>query len=177
MDFADLNHITLPASVVAELYSSSLIEEDNVPVVTETAPSTVEVKQPAAEWKSLGHNQKNILIVVQYPEAVHLPDPELDFLTTMLGACKLNIGDIAIVNLHHYPTISYKELISFYKSKIVFLFNIEPAEFGLPLSFPHFQLQAFAGSTFLFSPSLEELENDKVLKSKLWVCLKRVFNL
>ena len=43
-------------------------------------------------WKSLGNNQKNILIVVNYGNAVHLPDEELSFLTSMLAACKLSLG-------------------------------------------------------------------------------------
>ena len=71
---------------------------------------------------------------------------------------------------------SYKELISFFKSKIVFLFDIEPIAFGLPVNFPHYQAQAFASTSFLFSPSLKKLQNDKLQKSKLWVCLRRLFN-
>jgi len=45
------------------------------------------------------------------------------------------------------------------------------------MNFPHFQQQKFTGITFLFSPSLNELENDKLLKSKLWICLKQIFNI
>jgi hypothetical protein len=57
------------------------------------------------------------------------------------------------------------------------LFDTSPAAISLPMSFPYYQLQSFAGSTFLYAPSLKELENDRVEKSKLWVCLKRLFNL
>jgi len=45
----------------------------------------------------------------------------------------------------------------------------------MPLSFPEFQVQAFNNCIFLHTPVLEVLETDKVLKSKLWVCLKRMF--
>jgi hypothetical protein len=180
----DINHIELPASVIVELYQSSLIDS-NETIVTETAVAE-EVKKEkiadidttsASQWKSLGSNLKNILVIVNNNEAVHLPDNELTFLTGILGACKLNLADVAIVNLNNHPEASYKELTSFFKSKIVFLFDTEPAAFGLPMSFPHYQIQAFAGSSFLYSPSLKELENDRVEKSKLWVCLKRLFNL
>lgn len=173
----DLNHIKLPASVVADLYHSSLIDPDETPVnqsvadIIEIDPSTSPI------WKSLGENRKNVLIIVSYPDAVHLPDHDLVFLTGILGACKLSMADVAIVNLTNHPEASYKELVAFFKTKIVLLFSVEPASFGLPMSFPHFQIQPFAGNSFLFSPSLKELENDKVLKSKLWVCLKRLFNL
>ncbi|MBL0130777.1 MAG: hypothetical protein IPP43_06385 [Chitinophagaceae bacterium] len=106
-----------------------------------------------------------------------MPDHELTFLTGILGACKLSLADVAIVNLYNHPQSSYNELTSFFKSKIVFLFDMEPAAFGLPMHFPHYQIQAFAGNSFLYAPSLKELENDRVEKSKLWVCLKRLFNL
>ena len=180
----DINHIELSASVVVDLYQSSLIDS-NETIVTETAEAEVSKKEKlpvadtisASQWKSLGSNHKNILIIVNNDEAVHLPDNELTFLTGILGACKLSLADVAIVNLNNHPEVSYKELTSFFKSKIVFLFDTEPAAFGLPMSFPHYQIQAFAGSSFLYSPSLKELENDRVEKSKLWVCLKRLFNL
>ena len=173
----DLNHIKLPASVVADLYHSSLIETDET-VVSQVADDTIEDK-PAnhSGWKWLGENRKNVLIIVSYTDAVHLPDNDLVFLTGIIGACKLSMADVAVVNLTNHPQASYKELVAFFKSKVVLLFAVEPASFGLPMSFPHFQIQPFAGNSFLFSPSLKELENDKILKSKLWVCLKRLFNL
>jgi hypothetical protein len=180
----DINHIVLPASVVAELYRHSLVD-DTEPTAAEKgvmAATKEEVKRvdavPAhAPWKSLGSNQKNILIIVKSAEAVYLPDNELTFLAGILGACKLSLADVAIVNSINHPEAGYKELTSFFKSKIVLLFDMEPAAFGLPMSFPHYQLQSFAGNSFLYAPSLKELENDRVEKSKLWVCLKRLFNL
>ena len=172
----NINDIRLPGQLLAELYRSSLVETGDAP-----APILPEEKiiEPASadSWKSLGNNHKNILVIVQYADAVHLPDKELEFLTTMLGACKLGLDDVAIVNLNNHPGSSYKELTGFFKSKIVLLFDVEPASFGLPMNFPHYQMQAFANATFLYSPSLTELENDKLQKSKLWVCLKRLFNL
>jgi hypothetical protein len=176
----DLNNIELPSSVIVELYHSSLIGENEIVAekkITKEITPPISVLKNTATWKSLGDNRKNILIMVNNSDAVHIPDNELSFLTGVLGACKLNMGDVAIVNRNNHLEASYKELTSFFKSKIVFLFDIEPAAFGLPMNFPHYQIQAFAGNSFLFSPSLKELENDKVEKSKLWVSLKRLFNL
>jgi hypothetical protein len=173
----DLNHINLPASVVADLYESSLIDTDEA-IVNQPVPD-ITANKPGSlpDWKWLGENRKNVLIIVNYSDAVHLPDHDLDFLTGILGACKFSIADVAILNLNNHKEALYKELVTFFKSKIVLLFAVEPALFGLPMNFPHFQIQPFAGNSFLYSPSLKELENDRVLKSKLWVCLKRLFNL
>ena len=173
----DLNDIKLPASVVADLYHASLIDPDETPVNQVVADMTENKPAGLPGWKWLGENGKNVLIIVSNSDAVHLPDNDLVFLTGILGACKLSMADVAVVNLNNHPEASYKELAAFFKSKIVLLFAVEPASFGLPMSFPHFQIQPFAGNSFLFSPSLKELENDKILKSKLWVCLKRLFNI
>ena len=177
----DLNSINLPASVIADLYHSSLIETGKTdkkfyPDTISETKITPDQKENSA-WKYLGENKKNILIIVNYPDAVYLPDDDLIFLTGILGACKLGIGDVAIVNFNNHSEASYKELIGYFKSKYVFLFGVEPAAFDLPISFPHFQLQSFDNHSFLFSPALKELENDKLLKSKLWVCLKKALAL
>ncbi len=179
-----LNNIDLPAVVIEQLYNYSLIG-DNAVAAKKTSPSAppktetvvTDESNSAQEWKSLGNNNKKILIIVKSIEAVHLPDDQLTFLTGILGACNLSLADVAIVNTNIYPEVSYKELTTFFASKVVLLFDIEPAAFGLPMSFPFYQIQAFSGNSFLYSPSLKDLENDKIEKSKLWVCLKRLFNL
>lgn len=174
----DLNNIELPALLVADLYHTSLIDGTEASEKTQmlTVPSNA-TGEGVTGWKSLGNNQRKILIIVNSNNAVYLPDNELAFLTGILGACKLSLADVAIVNIANQSTATYKELTTFFKSKIVLLFDVEPATFGLPMSFPHYQLQPFANNSFLYSPSLKDLENDKVEKSKLWVCLKRLFNL
>jgi hypothetical protein len=165
-----LNHIQLPASAIADLYRSSLIEINKIPGNTE-----VNVIAGDDQGKYLGENKKNILVVVDYGDVVYLPDEELAFLTNMLIACKLSLADVAIVNRTSFKESNYKELVSNFKSRIVFLFGVDPVSFGLPVSFPHFQIQPFANATFLFTPSLGDCKKDKLLKSKLWVCLRRIF--
>jgi hypothetical protein len=168
----DINHIQLPATLIADLYRSSLIETDEIPVKTKQAAT------PVTRGKGyLGENQKNILIVVNYANAVYLPDEELGFLTGMLTACKLSLADVAIINRHSNIETGYKEAIRQFNSRTVFLFGVDPVSFGLPLDFPHFQVQSFANTTFLYSPALEESKKDSLLKSKLWVCLRKIFGI
>ena len=170
--------ISLPAFVIAELYADSLVNDAGkaVPVMSVDKDKT-EVTGTSYDNKSLGDNLKNILVVVNNPGIKNLPDSELDFLKVILAACKLSLADVAIVNLTNYPPASYKQLTTLFKSKIVLLFNVSPAEFGLPMNFPFYQIQPFAGASFLYAPSLTELEKDRAEKSRLWVTLKRLFNL
>lgn len=177
----DLNHIKLPVALINDLYKTVLVEPVlNTGVKEVTAPVEKPVitgnQAKAPEWKSLGSNEKNILIIVSYADAVYLPDNDLNFLTVVLNACKLSLADVAVLNRFHYPDASYKELIAYFKSRVVLLFGIEPAAIDLPINFPHYQIQSFNKATFLFTPALEAMEKDKLEKSKLWVSLKRLFN-
>ncbi|MEP7372639.1 MAG: hypothetical protein ABI675_04570 [Chitinophagaceae bacterium] len=182
-----LNDLHLSPAVLSRLYPSSLINTDKIDTIDIVQPgiplkglptTKTENEKPVAQtWKFLGSNQQKILVVVNYNDAVHLPDEELSFLTSMLAACKLNLGDVAIVNRNNYKDVLYKDLLSHFQSKIVFLFGVEPAQFGLPVSFPYFQVQSVANSTFLYTPALEERHTDALLKSKLWVSLRSIFGI
>ncbi|TXJ27674.1 MAG: hypothetical protein E6Q24_07525 [Chitinophagaceae bacterium] len=177
-----LNDIELPASVLASLYPSVLVAGDNIvspspapvpaPTVSKAAPTT---NGTGPQWKFLGNNQRNILIVVDHSNLLHLPDEDLTFLTNMLTACKLGLGDIALLNFDHYRETGGQAILKHFKSRTVLLFGLEPISFGLPVSFPAFQVQSVTNVQYLFAPALTELSADKLLKSKLWVCLQKIF--
>lgn len=178
-----LNDLRLSPNLLSALYASSLINTEETIVGKSVPKAESKVEKPASSaveepsWKHLGNNNKNILVVVSYPEAVHLPDDELGFLTNMLTACKLSLDDVAIVNKHNYQQREYKEFLENFKSRIVLLFGVDPLLFGLPVGFPQFQVQSVANCKFLFSFSLEETRNNALLKSKLWVSLRSIFGI
>lgn len=161
-----LNQINLNAQHLTGLYGHVLVE-------TGTAASP-----PAmAPVKYLGNNQKHILIFVHNPEVPFLADEELNFLTSILAACKLGLADVAILNLAGFNPSFSETYISELAGRQVLLFGIEPLALDLPISFPPFQLQAFRNAVYLCSPSLGELARDKALKMQLWNCLKQLFKL
>jgi hypothetical protein len=132
----------------------------------------------SAAYKILGNNKKQITVVVNCPNDVFVPEADLQFLTKMLGACKLNMADVAIVN-HATAAIAIERIKVQLQPTYVLLFGVEPSTIQLPISFPSFKEQPYAGTTYLFTPALSELnletEDAKVLKRKLWDCLKRIF--
>lgn len=178
-----LNDLQLSPNLLSTLYPSSLINPEEAVVAQPAPKAESKVEKPATPvveepyWRYLGNNNKNILVVVSYPDAVHLPDDELGFLTNMLTACKLSLGDVAIINKNNYQQRDYKEFMENFKSKIVLLFGIDPLTFGLPVGFPQFQIQSVANCKFLFSSSLEQTRSDALLKSKLWVSLRSIFGI
>lgn len=177
----DINHIKLDNNLIADLYSNLLVENKNI---AETAAISIndgiiskERKENFSTIKSLGENSKNILLVVTYKDSAFLPDDQLNFLTKILTACKLSLADVAIFNLHPFAGKPYNEIISHFNSKTVLLFGLSPKDFGMPIQFPVYQVQAFNKTTFLYSPVLEQLERDPKEKSKFWKCLKNIFSL
>jgi len=130
-------------------------------------------------YKFLGKNGKKITIVVQSPSVPFLPDNQLSFLTRILEACRMNIGDVAIVNAATTP-VNITTLRQQLEPAVVLLFGIEPPAIRLPINFPVFKIQPYDNCSYLAAPPLTQLvqqsEESKLLKSKLWVCLKSLFN-
>ena len=171
----NLNTIAFDATDIALLFKNSLVEINTEnPVLPQADISSDPI---AIGWKYLGENRKKTLIVVRYPGDVHLPDKQLSFLTKLLAACNLTIADVAIVNFQQYKSSDFDKITDHFKPKAVLLFDIAPAEFGMPMMFPQFQVQRFKEAVFVSSPSLEVIEPVKELKGNLWACLKKIFNL
>lgn len=191
-----LNDIQLNSTLLTAFYADALVLTDDAPAgaaaiaptpahsntateepVIPAAPATPARMPSATTGSYLGNNGKNISIIVQYPGIPHLPDSTLEFLTRMLQACKLGLGDVAIQNLGDQTSVVGNDITGELASKIVLLFGINPADFGLAINFPEFQVQPLAGITYLYAPPLEICQNDKLVKSKLWVCLQRIFGI
>jgi hypothetical protein len=165
----DLNKLNLDGFTIASLYRDTLVSSlssTDVQKPVPPSPKTLTVEEPPAYR---GKNLQHIVILVNGDE-----EPEL--LENILKSCRLNIDDIAIVDLSRNPP-DYKNLVSRFQPKLVILFGIKPAQIGLPMNFPVFQLQSFTTTKYLHAPSLPILKSDAVLRSKLWVTLKKLFGI
>ena len=159
-----LNSIQLDPHLLADLFPSQLVE-----TVTTTMPEKI-------FQNYLGNNAKKIVVLVTHESVPYLPDEELNFLTSILAACKLSMADIAIANTNRMNQEEVESLINA-EGKTVLLFGLEPPAIGLPIQFPQFQLQPFNKRTYLHAPALSEMEKDKELKKQLWNSLKKLFGL
>jgi hypothetical protein len=192
-----IDNIRLSSFVVGEWYKDALVASPDAPPAapqsaaaapqTAAPASATPIPPPAATpttdepktYKVLGNNRRRITIMVNAPGTPFLPDNQLAFLTKILEACQLNIGDVAIVNAAAAP-VRINELRQQLQPASILLFGIEPAAIRLPINFPVFRLQPYDQCTYLSAPSLDQLveqsEESRLLKSKLWVCLKTLFN-
>lgn len=182
----DADKIILPDFIIADLYKGCLVDLDtfsyNQEALTEDKLSTEAVATMSApdKIKYLGENQKNVIILVNEANSIHVNKDDLTFLTNILKACQLNISDIAIINTAE-QRVSYMEIKEQLNALQIILFDVEPSHIKLPFMIPPFQVQNYAGSTIMLAPALSALnrqtQEGKLLKTKLWNSLKQVFGI
>ena len=173
-----LNNIQLKDLAISELYRDNLVASSGSgPQLTASSGPETPL---TASYKFLGNNRRKITIVVHSPGIAFLPDDQLNVLTRMLEACKMNMGDVAIVNNAAAPVI-IGPLKQQLQPAFIILFGPKPPDIGLPMDFPVFKIQEYDQCTYLTAPSLEALvapgDDGRLLKSKLWVCLKTMFEI
>ena len=148
------------------------------PPQTTPAPQPIPAPPQTTPYKILGNHRRKITILVNAPGSPFLPDNQLSFLTKILEACRLNMGDVAIVN-HASAPVNITALRAQLQPTVILLFGLEPTTIRLPINFPVFKLQSYDQCTYLSAPALDLLvqtsEESKLLKSKLWLCLKSLF--
>ncbi len=179
----------LPEFVIAQIYASHLVIGNDVQK-KESIQSTASVSnpislettipEPTIPFSFFGNNGKQITVLVREDQVPYINDHHLQFLSNVLAACKLNIGDIALINFNNHP-IGFDELRDKTHPKVVLLFDINPKDFKLPFTIPLYQVQDYHQCQFLFAPALTKMEGDnpeaKAEKTKLWISLKKVFQL
>ena len=173
-----LNDIRLNSQLISDLYASVLVETNasDVPTLDIPVAKPVQKTPLAKEVHFLGKNEKGILIIVTNDDAVYLPDDQLAFLTNILSACQLSLADVAIINWKT-AGLDLNEVQQRLSIRHILLFDVSPLDAGLPINFPHFQIQQFNHRTYLSSPALSDVEKEVSIKRQLWPSLKNIFSI
>jgi hypothetical protein len=162
-----LDNFQLPPFLTGELYKDSLVDLDSKQLKNKS------LKEEGFAF--LGNNSKNILVIVNDENAVNLADEDLGFLIDILTACKLSLSDIALINHHRNPGLSYKTLVPYFKPETILCLGVTLDSLAFPLEFPDYQVQKYNNQSCLCAPSLKKLAANKEEKLKLWGCLKKIF--
>jgi hypothetical protein len=170
-----LNNLILPDLLLTSLYKNNLIEIKDRD--KNNGPEKIADQLPAVQF--LGKHLQQITVFVHYSEEVYLPEVQLNFLANILKACNLNIADIAIVNLAN-QRVTADGVHSLLKSKKMIFFEVDPSLLAINADIPPFSVKQYGEMLILRAPALEKLnqgnEEGKLLKSKLWLCLKELFS-
>ncbi|WP_316793451.1 hypothetical protein [Pedobacter frigoris] len=152
----------------------------NAEVVT---PVPVMIAEPAAEriqaiverieFKYLGKNQRNILILVN--DANHEVSDEngRELLRKIVKSVNLSANDFALLNYHNYQKATYRHLMDHFSSTIIFAFGVSPLQLELP-AHPENTVIREDGVMMIFSAELKRLHEDQHAKKTLWGSLKQL---
>jgi len=128
----------------------------------------------------LGNNQRHITFLCEQPDLEFLPEDQLLLIGKMLSACKYSMDDVVLINTAS-SSISLDELKSRFQPKTIFLWGVSSEIPGIAKPLEDFTIIVNADISVIRVPSPNLMtENDaqaQSLKQKLWVCLKKLFNL
>lgn len=165
----------LPAFVLAELFSKSVVNIDDG---LKDKP-VKENDSIQGNWY-LGNYEKKIIVLVKDENNIYLNDENLNFLTGMLNACKLNLAHIALINFKN-NAVNFLQLKKDMSPEFLLLFGISALQIELPFAMPHYQVQQYSGCQIVTAPDLTELnqpaQDAKAEKMKLWKSLQKMFTL
>lgn len=179
-------HTRLPDAVITSLYKDALIfvtepaSKQEPPQFTNNTGNPAPATPPPVKKWYLGDNKKHIVFVVHDANAVFINDEWLSTLVKLITACKLNMGDVAIVN-NASTAVTFGTIKEKLQPTNLFLFGLSAGDLQLPFTIPHYQVQQFSGCAIMTVPSetLSAQNTDalKTEKRKLWEKLKQVFQL
>jgi hypothetical protein len=119
----------------------------------------------------LGNNEQHIALLVFEPNVPIISDAHLEFINKLLLACKLNMDQVAIVNLAaNYLTIG--AINSTLQPKLVLMFGVSSTQLGLPIVFPDHKVQLHDNVKYIRTKDIASLQFDVTAKTEFWAALK-----
>ncbi|WP_214226880.1 hypothetical protein [Pedobacter sp. B4-66] len=170
----DIYLVNEPDSTLKEESQTYLKEE--VPslaqpsVVSEPAVSLIK-EQP--EFKFLGNNNRNILILVNDEQNDVSDEKGRELLRKIVKSINLSASDFALLNYAKYKGASYEQLKARFSSVIVFAFGVSAEQLGLK-KHPENMVITEGGVKLIFSSALQKLDEDTNGKKVLWGSLKQL---
>ncbi|WP_411273777.1 hypothetical protein [Daejeonella sp.] len=153
------NHIVLPIELN--------IKPEKAQPVNETSKKIL----PVANFSYLGENNRYFLILVDDKTHKELNTPHKEMLMKIMAAKKLELRDLAILNLAQYPGTNFGQLKDFFSCNRIILFGINPGDIGLPAmgaNHPGKHLDVNVLATF----GLEEMSSNTDKKREFWNVMK-----
>ena len=175
-------HIQLTDDQLADLYCKQLViveKGDSArkpePKAAKSAAFVAEPLIASAPMQGItGKNKKQFVWLVEEHYFPYLNDADFQFLGDVLTACKMNMEDIALVNVanNHNP---FDELVQQLQPKFVIASGVQVD--ALPIQPADYRVQEQQGYLLCCTEILEAIRTDKSKKSKLWLALKQMLGL
>ena len=123
------------------------------------------------DFNYIGENNKYFLILIEDQIHTNLKAAHKEMLVKILQAKKMDLRDVAIVNVQKYPDVTFAQLKQFFVCGRLLILGIPAAGIGLPSGKLNV-VNKINEVKILTSYSLTEMENDKVKKREFWNVMK-----
>lgn len=140
--------------------------------VKEIAVPVKEIAVPVI-FKYLGKNQKNVLILVNDGQNETSTERGRELLRNIVKALQLTANDFALLNYAAYENSDFSSLTTFFSSKLVLSFGVNPVQLGLDDK-PANVIVKEGNIQLVFSQNLDALADNLNEKKALWGSLKQI---
>ena len=165
-DLYDLGDVIKPDKLDTTL-ENPLIKQDVLGPVTETLKGELAI----TSFNYLGENNRYFLILVDDKTHRELNTPHQEMLMKIMSAKKLELRDLAILNVAQYPELKFEQLIDFFTCNKITLFGIDPQRIGLPAVGAN-RPAKHLGVKVLATFGLEEMISNTDKKREFWNIMK-----
>lgn len=148
-------------------------EEKKTPVVQKSAESEKSPALPIFPYQ--GKNLKKVLVLFHHASEEKLAQKEEIFLGKILHAVNLNFDDVALLNINLIKHEEYTHLTHF-DAKVWLSFGVKSEKLAFKPTTTPYEIITDSGVRYLLADPLEEIQQEKDKKVKLWNNLKLLFN-
>jgi hypothetical protein len=158
---------------------SASLPKTETPIYKEPVSVLPTVEEPVVaakaklDFKFLGKNQKNILILVNDSNNEVSTEQGRELLRKLVNAIALTAKDFALVNYANYQTATYADFNDFFACKLVLAFGVSPQQLAVAGQSLH-QLQQIGETKLVFTSNLHDLDSDPTSKKVLWGSLQQL---
>jgi hypothetical protein len=123
------------------------------------------------DFEYLGENNKYFLVLIDDKIHTRINPVHQEMLLKVMTAKKLELRDLAIVNMNRYPEAKFKDLKAFFSCSRLLMFGFTPAQIGMG-SIPLNRVESAENVKVLSTFSLEEMRNSDDKKREFWNIMK-----
>jgi hypothetical protein len=181
----------MDSQLTADKAALHLFFTDDVYLVNETdiqsdkvvseAVKPASISQPSAsavaqsvDFKFLGNNKRNILILVNDEENEVSDEMGRELLRKIVKSVNLSANDFALLNYAKYKGTGLQALQDYFSSTLIFAFGVSPAQLSLTISHPENVIVQEGTIRMIFSAELKTLDKNPAGKKALWGSLQNL---
>ncbi len=143
-------------------------QTNNAPSVEKEAPAAM---AEAVAFDYLGENNKYFLLLINDPTHKSMAPKELEALQSILSAKKMELKDVALVNMNNYPSATFSQLKAYFACNRVVLFGIAPQQLQIPAVASN-QIGEHDGVKLLATFGFSEMMSNLDKKKAFWNVMK-----